>query len=173
MRRASRPCASGSVMAEAAVRSVLAVLVGLALCVLGLASCAARNVYLTQRDLNEMTEMVRASLAPADSVTLTYTAPTYGSLGCEPDTTKPLHDWLRVAVMRLRGQAPSWYPGAERDSAAWRRVVAECQPDTIAWRWVLPGWRDSVRVGSGQYIAVPFNSAGPARCHWRIVTVGP
>lgn len=109
-----------------------------------------------------------ALAAPADSLTLRWTAPAFGRASCGPDLARPLRDPLRCEVLRLRGQAPAWRLGCEASVACWDSVRAQTVPDTVARLWAAPGAPCSVRVAAGEYTVVSRNAAG-ASCWSRVV----
>lgn len=104
----------------------------------------------------------------ADSSALTFTAPSFGSLGCEPDTAKPLHGGQRVYLLRLKGQVPNYWPGMMQTVAGMDSVRLLTRPDTVWRAAVQPGVRCSVRVAAGEYVAETVGQRCPS---WRVVRV--
>lgn len=107
--------------------------------------------------------------APADSLTLRWTLPTRGAIGCWADPASRVYDRQRWSVLRLKGQAAAWRPGCEAVVACWDSVRAQTVPDTVMSQYGWPGDTIRVRVARGyEYTVVARNSRG-WNCWGRIV----
>lgn len=106
--------------------------------------------------------------APADSMTLCWHAPRYGTRGCGPDTRDTLRDPVRCDVLRLKGQIPGYAPGMMDRPAGMDSVRAWSRADTVARLWAMPGQPCEVRVAGGEYVVVARNGAGVG-CWSRVV----
>lgn len=110
-----------------------------------------------------------APAAPADSLTLRWTLPTRGAIGCWADPASRVYDRQRWSVLRLKGQPPWYAPGMMDRPAGMDSIRAWTRPDTVASGWGWPGEQCAARVVRGpEYAVVARNSRG-WNCWGRIV----
>lgn len=93
-----------------------------------------------------------------DSLTLRWTLPTRGAIGCWADPASRVYDRQRWSVLRLKWQPPWYAPGMMDRPAGMDSIRAWTRPDTVASGCGWPGDSCAARVARGpEYTVVTRN----------------